>query len=229
MRHQQQGDVGRGELLLQLLDHVEVEVVGGLVHDEHIGHVDEHLGHSEALLLSAAEGVHGLLEVAQAELEEEALHAGLVVPGVQLGHLFDGAVEGVAVEVLRYGVLVGADGVGDGVVAVQHLVHEAVGRGHLHVLVEVADAEALVEADDARVRRLQPGDAFQQGALAGAVACNDGGLLAFFKSEGDVLKKLAWAIALTDALNGKAVHGRGPICGARRYGECSRESFSRES
>jgi hypothetical protein len=181
------------------------------------GHVDEHFGHGEALLLSAAEGVHGLLEIAQAELEKEALHAGLVVPGVQLGHLFDGAVEGVSVEVLRHGVLVGADGVGNGIVAVQHFVHQAVGRGHLHVLVEVTDAQALVEADDARVRRFQPGDAFQQCALAGAVAGHDGGLLAFFKSEGNVLEKLARAIALTDALNGKAVHGEGPICGARRY------------
>jgi hypothetical protein len=67
VRHQQQGEVGRAQLILQLLDHVHVQVVGRFVQDQHIGRVDQHLGHGQALLLSTAQRVHGLLHVAQAE------------------------------------------------------------------------------------------------------------------------------------------------------------------
>ena len=91
MRHEQQGEAGCAQLILQLLDHVHVQVVGRLVQDQHIGCVDQHLGHGEALLLTTAQGVHRLLHVAQAETVQQHLHMGLVVPRVQLGHLVDGA------------------------------------------------------------------------------------------------------------------------------------------
>ncbi len=54
-----------------------------------------------------------------------------------------------ALRVAGHGMFVGTHRVGHGVVLVQHLVHQAVRGGHVDALVQVADAQALVEGDDA--------------------------------------------------------------------------------
>ena len=58
---------------LQPLDHLEVQVVGGLVEYQQVGLGDEHVGQCHALLLSAAELTHGLLQVAYLELCQDLL------------------------------------------------------------------------------------------------------------------------------------------------------------
>ena len=58
---------------LQPLDHLKVEVVRRLVEDQQVGLGDEHVGQCHALLLSARELSHRLLQVADLQLGEDLL------------------------------------------------------------------------------------------------------------------------------------------------------------
>jgi hypothetical protein len=95
----------------------------------------------------------GCSMIAQAELEEQPLDAGLVVPGVQFGHAFRWRGAGRPRRPVLRGERARTRGwrCVDGIVAVQHLVHQAVRpRSWLTLLVQVAHADALVEGDDAQ-------------------------------------------------------------------------------
>ena len=77
------------EELLQPLDHVYVQVVGGLVEDEQVAVVHEEAAECHLLLLAAAEGVHlAVEECVDAHAAEYLLHALLKGPLVlRLGAL----------------------------------------------------------------------------------------------------------------------------------------------
>lgn len=96
MGHGHDGALVLGEVLLQPVHRLGVEVVGGLVEEQQVGLLEEELAERDAALLTAgevgdgpvagraAQGVHGLLEL------------GVEVPGVrvvqlllQLAHLFE--------------------------------------------------------------------------------------------------------------------------------------------
>ena len=73
VRHHKQRLVAAREIALQPFYHVKVEVVGGLFEDKEVRLRDEHIGKGDALLLSAAQLTHGLVEVRDAELCENLL------------------------------------------------------------------------------------------------------------------------------------------------------------
>ena len=200
-------------------------MVGGLVQDQHIGKVDQHFRHGQALLLAAAQRVHRLLHVAQPETVQQRSHACLVVPGLELLHAIDRALQRLAALALRHRMLVLAHSERDRVVAIEHLVHQRMIGGHLHALIEVAGADPLVEDDPPLIGRFAAGDAFQQSALPAAVARHDRRFLALLQPEADVLEKLARTETFGDSLNGKYVHaGLKTAIGAglRRYEGCWR-------
>ena len=65
--------VAASEKAFEPLNHLEVEVVGGLVEDEQLGFGDEHVGESHSLTLAARELRHGLRKVANLQLREYLL------------------------------------------------------------------------------------------------------------------------------------------------------------
>ena len=69
----QQRLIAPAEETLQPLDHLKVEVVRRLVEDQQVGLGDEHIGQCHALLLSARELSHRLLQVADLQLGEDLL------------------------------------------------------------------------------------------------------------------------------------------------------------
>ena len=66
--HHQQSLVASLQKSLQPLNHLEVEVVGRLVEYQQVGLGNEHVGQRHALLLSARELFHRLVEVANLQL-----------------------------------------------------------------------------------------------------------------------------------------------------------------
>ena len=90
--HEQRGGAAR-EVVLEPLDEGKVEVVGGLVEDEHVGGADEHIGQGYALELSAREGLDLLVIVGDVERGEYLLGTLLVVPRVGMLHAVEQAVE----------------------------------------------------------------------------------------------------------------------------------------
>ena len=69
--HQPAGEPGQP--LLQPGDHLRVQMVGGLVQNQHVGGVDEHRGQRHALALSAGQLADLPVEVGDAQLCEDRL------------------------------------------------------------------------------------------------------------------------------------------------------------
>ncbi len=80
MRHHQQRQVGAGQIVLQPLNHLQVQVVGRLVQNQEVRLRDEHIGQGHTLQLSAGELRERLFEVADLQFGEDGLRTTLVVP-----------------------------------------------------------------------------------------------------------------------------------------------------
>ena len=135
------------------LDGREVQVVGGLVHEDDVPGVAEHAAEVHAAALASGELAHGAVEVEVAhELVQDRAYAGVRGPGVVRDVSEDRAAHGVGVREL-VGLAEVAHGEvappGDGArVGLQHVAHDLQQRG-LAVAVppDDADAIALVDAD----------------------------------------------------------------------------------
>lgn len=88
MGDHQQGGGGAFEISFEPFDHIEVEVVGGLVKQEKIGVADEHLGQSQPFLLSARQLPDPGFQVGDLQAREDLFHLRFGIPGSQVLHLF---------------------------------------------------------------------------------------------------------------------------------------------
>ena len=100
--HHEQRLVAPLQIALEPFYHLQVEMVGGLIQHQEVGFRDQHVGQSDALLLSAAELLHRLFEVGDVQLCEDLLclehalrvavmiEAGIqhAVVGIEVGSLF---------------------------------------------------------------------------------------------------------------------------------------------
>ena len=69
--HHQDGKVGLGQVFFQPLNHVEVQVVGGLIEDQKIGVGQDHAHQGEAFFLSARKRPHRLGMIVDAKAGEQ--------------------------------------------------------------------------------------------------------------------------------------------------------------
>ena len=161
----QQGDALAAEVILEPFDHLDVEVVGGLVEDEHVGFGEEHAGEGHAFCLAAGEVFDrhvGILDI------EEGKHlAGEV-----------GAVVFLVVLMER-----GGGGIFEG----RHA------RGHRGKLLQIADAQAVAVDHAAGIVILVAGQDVEERRLAVAVAGHDSDFVAFIYAKRDVGEKEAVA------------------------------------
>ena len=163
-----------GHEALQPLDHHDIEVVGGLVEQQHIGVFDDQGGQAQAGALTARQASR---QVVLAAPEAEGQRHGVAATAAletapapvvlqQLGVVLD------ALRALHHpggGVQLGLQGVEFVKGGLQHAVHGAAGRER-RVLGQVAHPHAGAAPDHARVGFLAAEQQPQQGRLPGAVA-----------------------------------------------------------
>ena len=169
-------DQAPGELpqvVLQPEDHVAVQVVGGLVEDEHIRRVEEDGGQGHPLPLAPGEGVHRLGKVRDPQAGEHGL--GLVL---QQG-------PGVRGEVVK------------------DLLQHRGPRHHLRVLGEEAHLDVGVQGDRPLVGDLLPRQHPEEAALPRAVDADDADLVPLIEIEGDIVQQLLQAEIQADVLRGE--------------------------
>ncbi len=155
------GERGGGEELFEPLDAFEIQVVGGLIEEQHVGRLGDLAGDGEAALPAAGEGfgAHGGVgEAGAAEgLADEggALHLVEMLPGNSGG---DDLMHGLAF-------------------------------GELGLLRHVADARIAAERNRAAIGSDLTGEDAQQGGFTGAIAADQPEALAFGDAQRDVLKE----------------------------------------
>ena len=197
------------EVVLEELDGLEVEVVRGLVEEEHVGRREDRARQHRAVLLPAR------------ELRERPLEVRLVEPEARqrLLDLRDHVVAALVLEPVRQRVVAVVDG--GGVVAVGHRVLEPahlrldrverlegagrevverLGGVRLERLVDGGDPHRVGPDDLAGVRLLAAEGDAQEGRLAGAVAADEPDLLPGVVLPGDFPQHLLGAVALRDAV-----------------------------
>ncbi len=218
--HQQRPLELVGEPLLEPDDRLDVEVVGRLVEEQHVGVEGEDAGEGDAHLPAAAEALGGAVVGvgADAEAGENRLGAGFQVVAAAVLELL----LGVAVALEERGELLvphrlahlrlhGADLLAelDGAGAGGHHLLQGRAAGHLaDVLGEVADDRLLGAADLAGVGLLLAGDQAEDGGLAGAVGADQAAAGAGEDLEARVLEQDLGAVLLADA--GQMDHGESP-------------------
>ena len=107
--HHQQGHTAALQVVLQPLDHVDVEVVGRLVENKHLRLVNQESCQGDALHLATAQLFDGLVIVCNLELSKNLLEAFLIVPCRVGVHRLDSRCHGIAVTGTK-GLLIVMDG-----------------------------------------------------------------------------------------------------------------------
>ena len=102
--HQNRHSISR-QVVLEPFNHVNVEVVGGLVKDEEIGLVDKDFCQCHSFDLSARQLLDRLVDVGDFKHRENLFEAVLIVPSLAVVHFLNGCGHGIGVAVVQ-GVLV---------------------------------------------------------------------------------------------------------------------------
>src|SRR6266568_1603539 len=165
-------DRAAGEILERLLERaqgVDIEVVGRLVEEEHIGAGFEHLGEMHPVALAAGELADLLLLVRAAEIERRAIGARIDLALAEREQIL------AAGDLLPYAVL---------------------GLQRVARLVDVAELDRLADADCSGVGLLLAGDHAEQRGLSGAVGADHPDDAARRQFEAQILDQQIVAIAL---------------------------------
>jgi hypothetical protein len=188
MGDQQQGDILFAEIMFQPFHHLDIQVVGRLIHDQqHMlvlkPDVDQGPGQGHPFTLSAAEGIHPLVEIADLEPAEDLLYFGIKVPGAQFVHFQDGiALPGMVIGF--HGGLIFADGVHDRVLVEKYVPQYRFLFVEIGFLFKQGDVDILVDPYLALVRMIGAGEYPEQGGLAAAVACDERDLVTLGNMKG---------------------------------------------
>src|SRR4029453_13131123 len=152
---------------------VDIEVVGRLVEQQHVGAALQHLGEVDAVALAARELADLLLLVGALEVERAAIGA---AGNLAVAELDD-------VEPAR-----------------EFLPHRLVGIERLAALVDIAQLHRRADRESARIRLVLAGDHLEQRGLAGAVGPDHADDAARRQVEGEVVDQQPIAEALGDPL-----------------------------
>ncbi len=203
------------QVLLEPGDGLGVEVVGGLVEEQHVGRLEQEAAEGDAACLAPRERVgHGVVGRAAQRLHRdvdlavevpEVLRVDLVLEARHLLGGLVGVVHGEVVVALEDGAL--------GRNALHHVAADVEGGVELRLLREVADAGALGGPGLAGEVLVEAGHDLEQGRLAGAVGADDADLDAGQEAQADVLEQL---LAAGNAL-GHPVHVKDVLVGCHGW------------
>src|SRR5688572_8070111 len=161
------------ERLLQRAQGVDVEIVGRLVEQQHVGAALQNFRQVHAVALAARQHADLLLLVGAAEIEGRAISARIDLALAEI----------------------------DDVLAARDLLpHALAGLERVARLVDVAELDALTDLDGAVVRRVLAGDHAEQGGLTGAVRADDADDAAGRQLEGEIVDEEQVAIAFRQVL-----------------------------
>src|SRR5262245_60025873 len=169
-------DRAAGEILERLLERaqrVDVEIVRGLVEQEHVGTRLEHLGEMHAVALAARQRADLLLLVGAHEVEVGAIGARI---HLALAEQDD--------------VLLTRDFLPDVLLAVERIAG----------LIDIAEMDRFADLDRALVRFFLPDDHAEQRRLAGAVRADHPDDAAGRKPEGEIIDQEVVAVAFLEPL-----------------------------
>ena len=214
---QHQGAAEALQIALQPLDAVGVEVVGGLIQQQHVGLGHQGGGQGQALAVAAGEFPHLALGVADAEPIEHLADLLLQVPGLALVHAGIEAAQfrqqGRVVAALGMGM---AQGIAQGRVAAQqlhlfaafgeHLFEHRALRIHLRFLAHQHDAGLAKHPPLAGAGGLQARQQPHQGALARPIGANQPQPLLLPHVQGEVVEQGADAEVLADSHQADQAH-----------------------
>ena len=159
--------------LFERAQRVDVEIVGRLVEQQHVGAGLEHLGEMHAVALAARELADLLLLVGALEVEGRAIGARVHLALAEL-ELIEAA----------------GDFLPHGLLAVERVAR----------LVDIAELHRLADLDGAVVGLLLPGDHAEQRGLAGAVRADDADDAARRQLEGEIVDQQIVAEALFEVV-----------------------------
>ena len=172
------------EQIFQPADGVQVQVVGGLIEQQHIGPGHQRLGQGHALFGAAREVAHAGVGV-QVQALQGFFHALLPVPGVGR---FDLGLQGVQVHAIGVGQVLFAQGNHPGQPGRGRLEDGGVGV-QCGFLLHKGDAGALLHLQRAVVGLGQPAQNFEQRRLARAVAADQADAFIGFKGKAGVVQQ----------------------------------------
>ena len=170
-------DAAAGEILERFLERRQrlgVEIVGRLVEQQDIGARLQHLGEMHAVALAARQGADLLLLVAALEVEGAGVGARIDLALAEIEHV---------------------------VAAGDFLPHRLVGVERIAALVDIAEMDAVADADGAAIRLLLAGQHAKQRRLAGAVRADHPDNAAGRQGEVQVLDQQPVVIALAQILD----------------------------
>ena len=217
VRHEDERGARLEEPVLEPVGHERVEVVGGLVEEEHVGPRHQEASEGHTAPLAAGEGAAALVRVGDVQGVESALDQVLdVVASPRLEFLLEDVeareqlLELRALSARRHGVVHALDP-GEGLIAplepaADHVANDRVGV-HLRLLLEVADAPAALHGHRALVGGLDPAEDLEQGGLPRAVATDESDAFAVGELEIDALEQGAVVEALGTAFEPDERHG----------------------
>ena len=192
-----EGAVVAGEEVLQPVDGVEIEVVGGLVEEQGFGLAEEGLGEQDADLLAALQLAHFALVQGLGDVEAVEQDGGVGLGGVAVLVADDAfeLAEAHAVVVGHLGLLVDAVALFQGrperLVAHDDGVDDAIGVEGELILAQ--DAE-LARADDGAFLGVElAGEDLHEGGFAGAVGAGEAVAAAGDEADADVFEEDSWS------------------------------------
>ena len=211
--HQQRA----GKLFQELLkpdDGFDVEVVGGLIHEEHIGAAEQDSGQRDAHFPSAGERANVAVDLVVGKAEAMQDFAGLSLEGVaakmfvfllNFAEAGEDAVQVAGLVRVRHGVVqslefvvqdTGAAAAGDG------FVERGAAAHFFHILAEIADGKALRHGNFAVVGLFVADDHAEQRGFAGSVGADQADFFAGVELEGGVDEDELFAVLLIDGRKG---------------------------
>ena len=142
VRNHQQGGPHGSQALFQPGDHVEVEVVGGLVEHQKVGVLQEHLGQGHPALFAPAEVRNGAVKVMEAQLSEDFPGASFEVPSAMGVHGVVCPLQGFLVVSVHHGAFVVTHGLNCGAISHVNGVQNGRSFDQVQVLPQVSMSDA---------------------------------------------------------------------------------------
>ena len=170
MGHQNDAPLESAQRLLQPSHHLAVQMVGGLVQDQHVGGMDQSRRQSHPLALASGQGADLGLKVGDAQPGQNCL-ALVLLQGPELRRMVE-----------------------------KDLLQHRGPVLHLRILGQIGDLHIGVPGQGALIGLLHPGQNLEQCALSSAVDSDDTDLLALLQIEGHIMEQLFGSIILGDVL-----------------------------
>ncbi len=188
--------------LLEPGDRVQVQVVGGFVEQQHLGHGHQRLRQGDTLLHAAGQAAD-VARAVQMQLRQRGVHTLLPVPGIEG---LDARLQRIQIVVRRMQLVARAQRT-----SFSHAfaddVEDAVRRLEQRFLRHVADAQALRHLQQPVVELLLPGQHLQQRGLARAIAADQAQALAGLERKRRAVEQRDMSVGQVGIRQGQDGHG----------------------